>query len=114
MGPFWFKPDHQPKPDTSVEFQLKPLDLRGAYECQATMHESGALSWDSLRAIFARNVLDWKGIDQPCNAHNRSAALSTSDEIFGFALRDWMLWMAQLGRHVYVQSILTEDERKNS
>lgn len=110
----WFKPDHQPKPNEPVEFELRPLDLRMAYEVQATMHENGAVSSDALRAIFARYVTNWRGIPEPCTPENRRKVLDTSGDAFGFGLRDWLIWTGHLARQAYLNSILTEDERKNS
>lgn len=114
MIPFWYKPDYQPNPATPVEFQLKPLDLRTAYETAATRYGNGMLAPDALLFIFSRNVLDWRGIDAPCTPDNRTAAMRTDDTVFGNSLGTWMVWAMDVGTHLTKQAMLTDEERKNS
>ena len=111
---YWFTPDHQPKPDEPVEFELRPLDLRMAYEVQVTMHENGAVASEAVRAIFTRFVLNWRGVSEPCTPENRRKVLDTSGDIFGFPMRDWLIWTGHASRDAFLKSILTEEEKKTS
>lgn len=118
IGEGWFKPKYQrlQRGDIllpEVEFYLRPLDVQAAYEAQTGMLPTGALAWSSVYQIFARNVIDWKGFADPCTPQARAEVLATRGPSQGFDLRDWLIWFAEIAGHLYRQSVLTDDERKN-
>lgn len=113
MTPYWFKPEHQPKPEEPVEFQVKPIDLRTAYDVQMTLYPNGAVSSEMVRTIFLANVLDWKGLPEKCTTDARIQVLSTTEGIFEATFVDWVIWTGHVARSAYLRSIMTEEERKN-
>lgn len=114
MTPYWFKPDHQPRPEEPVEFEIRPLNLAACYEVQTSLTPAGAVSTACVQEIFKANVVNWRGIPEPHSGAAKRRILETTGPLFGFQLSDWMIWTGHIAQHAYLQAILPEDERKNS
>lgn len=106
IQPFDYEPHHQPF-DTPVIFKLKPLDLRGQYEVQASFNDNGAPGWDGLVAA-SRYIKGWSG---PIPEYSRHRL---REIIEGEADFNWMIWLAQIAGKLYAESLLKEADKKKS
>lgn len=102
---FEYEPSHQPLAEP-VKFTLKPLDLRGQYEIQASMSD-GPPTWDGIVSA-SRYIKGWSG---PIGEFSRQRLRSILD---GEADFNWMLWLAQITGKLYGESLLKDDAAKKS
>lgn len=105
---YWFKPAHQPLTETTVEFELNPLDMRQFHELSRSMVKEEVPSFDQHAAVFSQNVSAWKGIDRECSPAARREICA------GQANFNWLIWMGQVTAELYSRALLTSTERKNS
>lgn len=107
ITPFWWRPDHQPNPDSPVEFHLKPLDWAALYEVQCSLAgRMGTPSPEACQMVFRQHVLDWKGLPEPCNAETKAKVLARGSPA-------WLLWIPTITGHLYRCALLAEDQQKN-
>jgi hypothetical protein len=102
-----FEPTHQPY-DTPVSFTLTPLDLKGQYEIQASMTDSGRPGWAGVVAA-SRCITGWKG--EQLGQFSRAAVRQIVD---GDSSTDWMIWLIQITGKLYGDSLMKDAAAKKS
>ena len=93
LTPFDFEPKHQPL-DTPVTFKLRPLDMQGLYELQASMNRRGIPGWDGIVAA-ARYITGWTGPGEYSPARKREI-------LDGAADANWMIWLAEIAGKLFL------------
>lgn len=112
LKPFDFVPDYQPDPDSTVTFRLAPLDQRGQFEIQGAMGPDLSLAWRGVE-VAADYVVGWtglksQGIEVPFSRAAMRAVLRAAEPDMR-----WNIWLKTIAGKLYVDSLLTEIERKN-
>jgi hypothetical protein len=105
LSPFDYEPSHQPL-ESPVVFKLRPLDLRGQYEIQASMTDQ-VVGWDGIVAA-SRYIKGWSG---PIGDFSRARVREIVD---GDADFNWMIWLAQVAGKLFRDSLLKDDAAKKS
>lgn len=111
--PFWYKPEHQPDKEKTVEFELKPLGMRQYIRLDTSYGHESDPAWratlqDDCEHVFLANVVNWRGFDIPCDQEHRKKVLS------GEASFDWLRWVGEIAATLLLRATLKESERKNS
>lgn len=107
VQPFWFTPEHQPKPEAPVSFYLRPLNMPTYWEFRRSFNDAGVPGWSGVSAAFEYGVLDWKGFPEAFSQKAKREALERFDA-------DMCVWIGQIGAQLYLKGLLTEDEKKTS
>lgn len=107
ITPFWFTPDHQPTPDQPVAFLLRPLDMPTFWTLQRSFQDSNVPTWEGTSAVYEYAVQDWRGLPEQFSRAAKRSKLQAVDTNF-------FVWLGQITARLYTDSLLGEDERKNS
>ena len=106
LTPFDFTPSYQPFDGEEVCFKLKPLDLQGMYEVQASM-DDGVPGWGGIQSA-SKCIAGWSG---PIGPFSRQ---EVNRIVRGEANFHWMVWLGHITGELYRRAILSEDDTKKS
>ncbi len=106
LTPFEFTPKHQPDKDKPITVTLAPLDAEGKWNIERTF-EGGSPSW---RAIVksAKYIVDWSG--DGVGEFSREAL---QKRLVNPTTR-WRMFFGEITGHLWMKSILSEDDEKKS